>query len=121
MDGAERVRADRPGAPCLNERPGARWPGADTLGEWASACAAEPPGAPMLINLHCRPELANTHGNRRRGREGARAIQTIPRAQPRPTGSASGSVRPARRAVGGAPEHRSSCHCMWRDHPAEWR
>jgi hypothetical protein len=106
---AERRRADRPrSAPRKNERPGARWPGPISwwpywkrLGWDASGSAdadkpARPPAVPASI------------GNRRRGRGGARAIQPIPEARPRPTCSAPGSVRPARWGVGGAPEHRPS-------------
>jgi hypothetical protein len=101
------ARADRPrSAPRPNERPGARWPGADRWGSLRAPAWQSQRERGGQINLHGRRWLAREHGIRPSGREGARAIPTIPEARPRPMGGAPGSLRPARRAVGGAPEHR---------------
>jgi hypothetical protein len=69
--------------------------------------------------------LPAAHGTCRRGRGGARAIQTIPEARlwPACMPGATGARRTERRAwaTGGAPEHRPSVSLAGRDHPAECR
>ena len=92
-----------------------RAPRSALAGSWAVGEPASPVRA-CQRERRCRqtctaPRPGGIDRNRRRGREGARVIQTIPEARPRPTGGAGGSggtERPPRRAVGGAPEHRPS-------------
>jgi len=88
----ERPRADRCAAPhgrtSAPERAGRDpCPGGPTGSAWDGM----PAGAPMPINLHAPTRLPPLNGTGRRGREGARAIQTIPERRPRPMCSATGS------------------------------
>jgi hypothetical protein len=113
------------GSPMPERAPPSALAGCRSLGRaLSSACEAEPAGATSLCTSSPNHDAPVTYGRRRRGREGARAIQI------NTGGAACGPERRATRAnvcsagsVPGpqekAPEHRPSCHCA--GHPAEWR